>query len=412
MSRTMLSATVFAMAALMAVPAVQAEEDPIQLLQVTGGGWHDYEEQQHILSEGITERLDVEVDTFYYDGEVEALEIEFFEDPAWIEGYDVVMYNKCWAANVEGGEGWVVEHIITPHVENDIPAVFVHGTLHSYRFHDDAEEWHRFIGVSSFEHQEHVPFTVEHARRGDFLEVGPDHPIIADMPLPWETPHGELYWIVDVFEDTTPLAHAEGTDEEYHPVIWINRYEGLRNFGTSIGHHNETMEHPVFLDMLSRGILWSVGREDEAIQEVEVEEIEVDAGLEGEIIGTEGSWAGEGNTKENVFDGNFNTFFDAPDGYGDDAWVGLDLGEAEVIGAVSYAPREDFADRMVGGRFEGADNADFSGAEELYTITSEPPEGEITTANVDNDTAFQYVRYVTPEEGFCNASVIQFHAAE
>lgn len=168
MSKIAASVAMFAMAALIAAPAVYAQEDPIQVLQVTGGGAHDYENQQHILSEGIAERIDAEIDTFFYEGDVNAMEIAFFEDPEWIEGYDVVLYNKCWAANVEGGEGWVVENIITPHVENDIPAVFVHGTLHSYRYHDDAEDWHRFIGVSSFRHQEHVPFTVEHARRGGF----------------------------------------------------------------------------------------------------------------------------------------------------------------------------------------------------------------------------------------------------
>ncbi|MFO7776392.1 MAG: ThuA domain-containing protein, partial [Candidatus Hydrogenedentota bacterium] len=56
---------------------------------------------------------------------------------------------------------------------------------------------------------------------------------------------------------------AEGANDEYHPAMWINRYEGLRNFGTSIGHHNETMEHPVFLNMLTRGVLWAVDEIEE-----------------------------------------------------------------------------------------------------------------------------------------------------
>lgn len=238
-----------------ATPAIQAQEPAIRVLQVTGGVAHDYENQQNILSEGLKERLDVHVDTFFYEGNPGqgAKEIEFFEDPSWIEGYDVVLYNKCWAARVRGGEGWVVKNIITPHVENKIPAVFIHGTLHSYRFHDDAEEWHRFIGVSSFRHQRRRPFEVQ--------AVEEEHPIIAPMPLPWNTPGGELYWIVNVFEGATILARAKGTDGEYHPVIWTNNYAGIRNFGTSIGHHNETLKHPVFLDMLSRGLLHSIGRQ-------------------------------------------------------------------------------------------------------------------------------------------------------
>ena len=35
--------------------------------------------------------------------------------------------------------------------------------------------------------------------------------------------------------------------------------------------------------------------------------------LTGGIIGTAGSWDNSGNTITNVFDGNLNTFFDAPD---------------------------------------------------------------------------------------------------
>ena len=43
-------------------------------------------------------------------------------------------------------------------------------------------------------------------------------------------------------------------------VIWTHLYRGVRVFGTTIGHHNETMEGEVFLDTVSRGLLWAVGR--------------------------------------------------------------------------------------------------------------------------------------------------------
>lgn len=242
-------------AALIASPAAHADDEgePIRILQLTGGGWHDYENQQTILSEGIGERVNAEFETFFHDGDVEEAEIAFFEDPEWIEGFDLVLYNTCWAANVEGGDGWVVENIIDRHLEHETPAVFIHCALHTYRHHGDAEHWHRFIGVSSFGHQAHEPFTVE--------ALEPDHPIIADLPLPWGTPQGELYQIVDIFENTTPLTHSLGLggDDDYHVNVWVNDYEGLRVFGTSIGHHNETMEHPVYLDMVSQGVLWAAG---------------------------------------------------------------------------------------------------------------------------------------------------------
>src|SRR6266550_4717036 len=82
--------------------------------------------------------------------------------------------------------------------------------------------------------------------------------------------------------------------------------------------------------------------------------------LSGTIIGTSGSWNNAGNTKEKAMDGSLSTFFDAPDASGD--WVGLDLGMnvAKVVSQVRYCPRSGNASRMVGGRFQGANGADFS----------------------------------------------------
>jgi type 1 glutamine amidotransferase len=40
-------------------------------------------------------------------------------------------------------------------------------------------------------------------------------------------------------------------------VIWTNQYGKARVFGTTLGHHNETMGHEVYLDFVSRGLLWA-----------------------------------------------------------------------------------------------------------------------------------------------------------
>src|SRR3954470_21565887 len=82
--------------------------------------------------------------------------------------------------------------------------------------------------------------------------------------------------------------------------------------------------------------------------------------LSGTIIGTSGSWNNGGNTKEKAMDGSLTTFFDAPTGNGD--WVGLDLGTSvsKVVSQVRYCPRSGSAGRMTGGKFQGANAADFS----------------------------------------------------
>lgn len=137
----------------------------------------------------------------------------------------------------------------------------------------------------------------------------------------------------------------------------------------------------------------------------------VDGRLHGTVIGTDGSHNDSGADKYTVFDGYLENHFDGPES---ESWVGLDLGRgvsAEITG-VKYCPREDFAGRMVGGRFQGSDTADFSsGVRDLFTISEAPPEGELTERPIDGDGAFRYVRYLSPEGGHGNAAEIEFHGS-
>ena len=64
---------------------------------------------------------------------------------------------------------------------------------------------------------------------------------------------------------------------------------------------------------------------------------------------------------------------------------------------------------MVGGRFEGANVADFSsGVVTLGTIAATPIAGVFTTLNIPNASVFRYVRYLGPDDGWCNVAEVQF----
>ncbi len=129
--------------------------------------------------------------------------------------------------------------------------------------------------------------------------------------------------------------------------------------------------------------------------------------LSGTIIGTSGSFNGQGNTVAKAFDSNLTTFFDAPDNSGD--WVGLDLGTSKVIGQINYWPRIGWASRMLGGIFQGDNTATFSNPVTLYTITVVPPDSGIVSAEpITNQTAFRYVRYIGPANSACNVAELQF----
>jgi F5/8 type C domain len=128
--------------------------------------------------------------------------------------------------------------------------------------------------------------------------------------------------------------------------------------------------------------------------------------ITGNVIGTSGSYRNQGNTIAKVFDGNLSTFFDAPTATG--GYAGLDLGTKTVISQISYAPRTGWASRMVGGKFQGSNTADFSsGVVTLYTITATPVANIMTTVSISNTTTFRYIRYIGPSNGYCNIAEMQ-----
>jgi hypothetical protein len=113
------------------------------------------------------------------------------------------------------------------------------------------------------------------------------------------------------------------------------------------------------------------------------------------------------NTKNNVFDGNLNTFFASYDR--SNTWVGLDLGEKHVITKVAYCPRTDQAQRLELGVFEGANNPDFGDAVLLGVIPEIPAANKLTEQAVNNSRGFRYVRYVGPHDVRCNIAELEFY---
>jgi len=133
-----------------------------------------------------------------------------------------------------------------------------------------------------------------------------------------------------------------------------------------------------------------------------------DRQLNGGVIGTDGSWANAGAGKGNAFDGSLKNSFDAPTA---SAWVGLDLGAgvSAVITGVKYCPNYGQSWRLVNGKFQGSNTADFSsGVVDLFTITTEPPSGVLTMQTISNPNSFRYVRYLGAPSAYCNAAELQF----
>ena len=69
---------------------------------------------------------------------------------------------------------------------------------------------------------------------------------------------------------------------------------------------------------------------------------------------------------------------------------------------------EPFAQRMVGGAFEGSNRADFLQKDTLYVV-KEAPVRLYSVVRLSNTKPYRYVRYVGPENGYCNVSEVAFY---
>ena len=221
---------------------------PLKALLVTGGCCHDYEKQKKIVTEGISARANVVWTVVHEGGEARDHRVSIYANADWAKGYDVVVHNECFG---QVDDAAFVERIAAPH-KAGLPAVMLHCSAHSYRM-APTDEWRKTIGIKSMSHEKRRDLTVE--------SLGTKHPVMAGFPAKWEVPQDELYKNDHVWDTIVPLAKSYGVDtKKDHTVIWVNTYGKGRTFATTLGHGNSTMESPVYLDLIARGLLWACGK--------------------------------------------------------------------------------------------------------------------------------------------------------
>jgi type 1 glutamine amidotransferase len=174
--------------------------------------------------------------------------IDLYDNPKWAKPYDVVIHNACFA-DTDSPE--YIRKITKAHYKG-VPAVVIHCAMHTYRA-AKIDDWREFLGVTSLRH--------DHQSIYPLKKVDLKHPILKDVPDGWVPPKDELYIIEKVWPNTKTLATAVSEEDgKAHPVVWTNKYGKAKVFGTTYGHHDAMFEDPVYLNMVSRGILWAAGR--------------------------------------------------------------------------------------------------------------------------------------------------------
>ncbi len=248
---------------LLGVGRAEDEPKPIRALLVIGGCCHDYAKQKDILTKGISTRANVEW-RIAYDPDKGVKHLNpVYEKADWAKDYDVIVHDEC-CSDVK--DLALIDRILEPH-RNGLPAVLLHCAMHSYRSegYPKVTPWFEFTGVQSTGHGPQEPIAITFADKDNAITKGMDD---------WTTIKEELYNNSSgkLLDTATALARGKQTyksgDKEITAdavVIWTNDYrKKTKVFATTLGHNNDTVADKRYLDLVTRGLLWSVGKLDEA----------------------------------------------------------------------------------------------------------------------------------------------------
>ena len=233
-----------------AMPAAAQQSRPIRALYVTGGGFHDFVAQEGIVPPGIAARTNIVWTIDHTAGKSTEMMIPRHQTAAWADSFDVVVYNMSFSYVVD--PQWI-ERIAHAHRDKGVAAVILHGATHSYR-RSTTDAWRELMGIASMRHDTQREFP-----RLERLVA--DNPIVKSLPKDWGPGSDELYNIDRSWPTMTPLVQAWSIEGEKHfPVVWTNTYGKAKVFATTMGHNNRTMSDSVYLGLVTRGLLWTVGK--------------------------------------------------------------------------------------------------------------------------------------------------------
>lgn len=252
---------VFAAVASLLLPgwASGQEVKPIKALLVLGGCCHDYAAQKDLLKKGIEERAHVEV-TIAYDPDKTTRHLNpVYENADWAKGFDVIIHDEC-SADVK--DQAVIERILAPH-RAGLPAVLLHCGMHSYRSegYPESTPWFEFTGLQSTGHGPQAPIDISFEAASSPITQG---------ETDWRTINEELYnnSAGKLLPTATALARGRQTarnkkgeeSTNNYVIAWTNDYRGSKVFATTLGHNNDTVTDRRYLDLVTRGLLWSCGK--------------------------------------------------------------------------------------------------------------------------------------------------------
>jgi type 1 glutamine amidotransferase len=242
----------------MGLARAQDKPKPIRALLVIGGCCHDYAKQKDILTKGISARANVEW-VVSYDPDKGTKHLNpIYEKPDWAKDFDVVVHDECCSDVTDLA---IINRILEPH-RNGLPGVVLHCGMHCYRTKGWDKKtattpWFEFTGLPSTGHGPQQPIAVSFTDKDSPITKG-----LAD----WTTINEELYnnSAGKLLDTARPLARGKQGKSDF-VVAWTNTYMSkTKVFATTLGHNNETVADARYLDLVTRGLLWSVDKLNDA----------------------------------------------------------------------------------------------------------------------------------------------------
>lgn len=238
---------------------------PLKVLLITGGCCHDYATQKDILKKGLEERANVVVEHLHTPDKSTKPPLSIYGNPEYAKGFDVVIHDEC-AADIK--DPVVIDGVLKPH-KDGTPGVNLHCAMHCYRFGEfknpvapgaENSHWYEYLGLQSTGHGPQEPIAITFTAKDSSIVKG-----LAD----WTTMKEELYNNIQILtgrelaKGKQTVKNKDGTTKQVETVVaWTNEYgpKKTRVFSTTIGHNNDTVGDPRYLDFVTRGVLWSAGK--------------------------------------------------------------------------------------------------------------------------------------------------------
>ena len=245
----MLRPVLFALLLLAGFAALPAAE-PVKALFITGGGYHDYHKLTPLLTAGMAKYGNIACTVKMCEKPEELVEI--MKDPKLGDGYDVIVYDMCYADIVDDEMVANAKRVTT----EGKPTVMIHCAMHCFWKGRKDSAWAECCGLYTNYHEGFASFAVTPRE--------PRSPIVKFWPASWTTAGDELYHNVTFpfpgTDSSVGLLSAKDPKGNDQVVAWTHAFGKGKVFGTTLGHDTKSAGTEEYVHLLANGLLWTVGK--------------------------------------------------------------------------------------------------------------------------------------------------------